>query len=172
MYSPLKAGLADIDAALELHQYLRDLQQAAVDLENVLFEARYQVSNELIEGAVANGPEHDHHDLFVGNDRMKAHRVVQPNYRLQMHASDVAEMTLNELLSQFGYLPSVHQWTDRELNPDFRHALDVTALPVCVLGRKWRVRGSHPAIQAYEARMSTGPPAVAGPGIEPGSSGL
>ena len=25
--------------------------------------------------------------------------------------------------------------------------------------RKWRVRGSHPAVQAYEARMSTGPPA-------------
>jgi hypothetical protein len=24
---------------------------------------------------------------------------------------------------------------------------------------KWRVRGSHPAVQAYEARMSTGPPA-------------
>jgi hypothetical protein len=51
----------------------------------------------------------------------------------------------------------------------------VTALPVCVLGRKWRVRGSHPAVQAYEARMSTGPPAVsqvAGPGIEPDSSGL
>ena len=34
--------------------------------------------------------------------------------------------------------------------------------------RSWRVRGSHPAVQAYEARMSTGPPAVAGPGIEPG----
>ena len=24
---------------------------------------------------------------------------------------------------------------------------------------KWRVRGSHPAVQAYETRMSTGPPA-------------
>ena len=36
----------------------------------------------------------------------------------------------------------------------------MTALPVCVLGRKWRVRGSHPAVRAYEAPMSTGPPAV------------
>lgn len=36
----------------------------------------------------------------------------------------------------------------------------VTALPVCVLGRKWRVRGSHPAVRAYEAPMSTGPPAA------------
>ena len=25
--------------------------------------------------------------------------------------------------------------------------------------RSWRVRGSHPAVQAYEARLSTGPPA-------------
>ena len=60
-------------------------------------------------------------------------------------------------------------------NPQNRHTLDVTALPVCVLGLKWRVRGSHPAVRAYEAPMSTGPPAacqVAGPGIEPGSSGL
>ena len=41
---------------------------------------------------------------------------------------------------------------------------------------KWRVRGSHPAVQAYEARLSTGPPAacfqVAGPGIEPGAPAL
>ncbi len=38
--------------------------------------------------------------------------------------------------------------------------------------RSWRVRGSHPAVPAYEAGLSTGPPAasfqVAGPGIEPG----
>ncbi len=27
---------------------------------------------------------------------------------------------------------------------------------------KWRVRGSHPVVQAYEARMSTGPPASLG----------
>src|SRR5687768_5069744 len=41
-------------------------------------------------------------------------------------------------------------------------ALDLAALPVCVPGPqciKWRVRGSHPAVQAYEAQMSTGPPA-------------
>ena len=37
----------------------------------------------------------------------------------------------------------------------------MTALPVCVLGHviKWRVRVSHPASKAYEASMSTGPPA-------------
>ena len=35
------------------------------------------------------------------------------------------------------------------------------ALPVCVPDRsKSRVRGSHPAVQAYEARMGTGPPAM------------
>ena len=38
-------------------------------------------------------------------------------------------------------------------------ALDLAALPVCVPSR-WRVRGSHPAVQAYEARTSTGSPAV------------
>ena len=57
-----------VDAALETHQYLRDLQHAAVDLENVLFEAHFAVLNELIDGVVAIGPDHDHHDLFVGND--------------------------------------------------------------------------------------------------------
>jgi hypothetical protein len=29
----------------------------------------------------------------------------------------------------------------------------------CLRTRPWRVRGLHPAVQAYEARMSTGPPA-------------
>ena len=32
-----------------------------------------------------------------------------------------------------------------------------------------RVRESHPAVQAYETRLSLRPPAVAGPGIEPGA---
>ena len=46
----------------------------------------------------------------------------------------------------------------------------MTALPVCVLGRKWRVRGSHPAVRAYEAPMSTDPRVmfrVADSGTEP-----
>ena len=33
---------------------------------------------------------------------------------------------------------------------------------------KWRVQESHLAVRAYEAQMSTSPPAVASPGIEPG----
>jgi len=35
--------------------------------------------------------------------------------------------------------------------------------------RSWRVRGSHPACGAYDTPLGTGPPAVAGPGIEPGA---
>jgi hypothetical protein len=35
--------------------------------------------------------------------------------------------------------------------------------------RPWRVRVSHPAGGAYEAPLSTGPPAVAGPGNDPGT---
>ena len=59
--------------------------------------------------------------------------------------------------------------SDRGGSRTHRHeALDLAAMPICVPGHKWRVRGSHPAVQAYEARLSTGPPAVAGPGIEPG----
>ncbi len=38
----------------------------------------------------------------------------------------------------------------------------------CLRTRSWRVRGSHPAVPAYEAGLDSGPPAVAGPGIEPG----
>ncbi len=47
--------------------------------------------------------------------------------------------------------------------------------PVCL---KWRVQESHLAVEAYEAPMSTRPPAmmivhkVAGPGIEPGGPAL
>jgi Ca2+-binding RTX toxin-like protein len=61
-----------VAAALTLHGQLRDLQQAATDLDFVVFEAHYQVLGELI-GA---GPEplprvdHAHHRLFVGNDTL------------------------------------------------------------------------------------------------------
>ena len=53
------------------------------------------------------------------------------------------------------------------LEPDLPHSnlqnheiLDLVALPVCVLGHDPVAGpGSHPAVQAYEARLSSGPPA-------------
>ena len=63
--------------------------------------------------------------------------------------------------------------SDRGGSRTHRHeALDLAAMPICVPGRKWRVRESHPAVQAYETRLSLRPPAVAGPGIEPGAPAL
>ena len=63
--------------------------------------------------------------------------------------------------------------SDRGGSRTHRHeALDLAAMPVCVPGRKWRVRELHPAVQAYETRLSLRPPAVAGPGIEPGAPAL
>ena len=47
------------------------------------------------------------------------------------------------------------------IEPTESQVLGLFALPVCVPDRsKSRVRGSHPAVQAYEARMGTGPPAM------------
>ncbi len=61
-------------------------------------------------------------------------------------------------------------FSDRGGSRTHRHeALDLAAMPICVPGRKWRVRELHPAVQAYETRLSLRPPAVAGPGIEPGA---
>ncbi len=57
-----------VDAALDKHQSLRDLQHAAIDLENVLFESHYQVLNQLIAANISSGADHDHHDLLIGND--------------------------------------------------------------------------------------------------------
>ena len=53
----------------------------------------------------------------------------------------------------------------------------LAAFPFAYPTWKWRVRGLHPTVVAYEASMSTGPPAllflkVAGPGIEPGGPAL
>ena len=47
------------------------------------------------------------------------------------------------------------------IEPTESQVLGLFALPVCVPDQgKSRVRGSHPAVQAYEARMGTGPPAM------------
>ena len=47
------------------------------------------------------------------------------------------------------------------IEPTESQVLGLFALPVCVPDlSKSRVRGSHPAVQAYEARMGTGPPAI------------
>ena len=47
------------------------------------------------------------------------------------------------------------------IEPTESQVLGLFALPVCVPDRvKSRVRGSHPAVQAYEARMGIGPPAM------------
>ena len=65
--------------------------------------------------------------------------------------------------------------SDRGGNRTHRHeALDLAAMPICVPGHKWRVRGSHPAVQADQPSVGARPgwalahPRVAGPGIEPG----
>jgi hypothetical protein len=51
--------------------------------------------------------------------------------------------------------------SDRGRNRTCKHeALGLAAMPICVPGRKWRVRGSHPAVGAYEAPLSTGSPAA------------
>jgi hypothetical protein len=49
--------------------------------------------------------------------------------------------------------------------------LMLAALPVCLPGRQGKLRAweSNHITRAYEARMSTGPPAIPGPGLEPGS---
>ena len=62
----------------------------------------------------------------------------------------------------------LRRWTTGSLvtrvgvEPTKSQVLGLLALPICVPGRfqKWRVRGSHPAGRAYEAPMSTGPPAA------------
>ena len=47
------------------------------------------------------------------------------------------------------------------IEPTESQVLGLFALPVCVPDRsKSRVRGLHSAVQAYEARMGTGPPAM------------
>lgn len=53
-----------------------------------------------------------------------------------------------------------HQWPRWESNPQNHQALDLVALPDCVLDRKWRVVGLNHSFQAYETQMGTGPPAL------------
>ena len=51
--------------------------------------------------------------------------------------------------------------TEVGVEPTNHEALDLAALPVCVPSHvKLRVRGSHPTVQAYEAQLSTGSPAM------------
>ena len=60
--------------AFAAHGYLADLQQAALDLDSVVFEAHYQVLQAMIaantssSSPVASGADHNHHDLFIGNE--------------------------------------------------------------------------------------------------------
>ena len=42
----------------------------------------------------------------------------------------------------------------------------------CLRTRPWRVRGSHPAVRTYEARLSTGPPASCRSRYRTGLTGL
>ena len=61
-----------VEAAVQTQARLRDLQQAAVDLDYVLFEAHVQVLSELIAAGAEPEPrvDHNHHQLFVGNDTL------------------------------------------------------------------------------------------------------
>ena len=46
---------------------------------------------------------------------------------LNPHDPKVARFSKPARRAVSGYLPYVHQWTDRELNPDFRHAMAVSS---------------------------------------------
>ncbi len=50
------------------------------------------------------------------------------------------------------------QWPRRESNPQSRQALDLAALPVCVLGRKFRVQELHLGCRGYEPQLGLAPP--------------
>ena len=55
-----------LETATELQSYLFDLQTVAKDLENVVFEAHYQVLGQLLQAGATPAP--NLHDLHVGND--------------------------------------------------------------------------------------------------------
>ena len=55
-----------LDDATRLQSYLYDLRTVAADLENVVFEAHYQVLGQLLQAGAAAAP--NLHDLYVGND--------------------------------------------------------------------------------------------------------
>jgi hypothetical protein len=61
-----------VAAALEIHRHLRDVQQAALDLDYVLFEAHSQVLRDRLAAAPESslGVPPNHHRLFVGNDQL------------------------------------------------------------------------------------------------------
>ena len=72
-------------------------------------------------------------------------------------------------MTEMGIEPAVLHYRGRSLLPPYQSAagpcwhLDLAAFPVCVLSRlcqfgKWRVRESHPTVQAYEARLSLAHP--------------
>ena len=96
-----------------------------------------------------------------------------PPKHLQTMIPDGVEPSLSWLSPR-----CLRRWTtgssDRSGSRTHRHeALDLVALPICVPGRggsggRTGYRRAAGVIQAYEAWLSTGPPAVAGPGIEPG----
>ena len=58
-------------------------------------------------------------DGRVGQRKVGESNPIQPRFQGSWLAT--------RFLSQFGYLPYVLQWTDRELNPDFRHARAVSS---------------------------------------------
>lgn len=73
---------------------------------------------------------------------------------------DGLEPSLSWLSPRRLYLWTTGSQSDRGRSRTCKHeALDLAALPICVPGRKWRVRGLHPTVGAYEAPLSTGPPA-------------
>ena len=57
------------DAALELQQYVADVQRLANDFEFVTFEAHYQTLQSLLNGgATTTSDDPDFHDLVIGKD--------------------------------------------------------------------------------------------------------
>lgn len=52
------------------------------------------------------------------------------------------------------------QWPRQESNLQTRGSRPRRFAWICVLGRKWRVRKSHPSVRAYETPTNTGSPAI------------
>jgi Ca2+-binding RTX toxin-like protein/phage tail sheath gpL-like len=75
-FTGLPVAQADfVTEALAVHEYLRDLEHVALDFEFAVFEAHHLVLDVLIADALINNPaqvDHDHHDLYVGNDTIMA----------------------------------------------------------------------------------------------------
>ncbi|KPK77738.1 MAG: hypothetical protein AMJ79_02265 [Phycisphaerae bacterium SM23_30] len=72
-----------VDQALQVHDYLRDLEYLMIDFDYAVFEAHHQVIGAMIDAAVTKNPnkikpmtserlDPDHHDLYIGNDVVEA----------------------------------------------------------------------------------------------------